>query len=215
MIKTTAEDITDSILITRLLPPFRKFINTIASLGSICILSEDNAYKRHFIRDYMPELYKQHTSELFMNCVFCANLVRSECHSNCLKCCRGTYIHCSLLLPGFLYFDARHHYSMDGLAVPWYYRETCSSFSRLPANRYFKNLLVAFSSTEICNFEVLEGLEKGLSSGEKPCHICASVDYELYRKCSYRADYDVFTPCHAITSELRSIYQKYSSDCQI
>ena len=208
MIKTTAESYTESMIITKLLSVFRKFIHAIASLGDICILSEDAIYKKSFIREYMPELYKQHTSELYMNCIFCANLVRSKCHRNCLKCCQGTYIHCSPLLPGLLHFDTRRAFSIDNLAVPWYYKETCSSFNRLPAQHYFKNLHEAFSSNEICNFEVLEGLEKGFSSGEKPCHICASVDYELYKKCSRQGDFDAFSPCHRIKDELGSFYEK-------
>ena len=163
----------------------------------------------------MPELYKRHTSALYMNCVFCANLVRSKCHGNCLKCRQGTYIHCSPLLPGALDFDPKHPYSVDGLALPWYYRETCGNFERLPPQHYFRNLFIAFSSNEISNFEVLEGLEKGLSAGEKPCHICASVDYGLYRKCCGQGDFDLFTPCRQITGELGSYYHKHSAGCQI
>lgn len=210
MIKSTEGDITDSALLMRLLPMIKRFTSAITSFGSICVLSEDTVYKRHFIRDYMPELYKQHTSELYINCVFCANLVRYGCHRNCLKCSTGTYIHCSPPLPGILYYNTRHPYIIDNLSVPWYFRETCSSFSRLSPNQYFRNLHAAFSSIDIYNFEALEGLEKGLSAGEKPCHICASIDYELYRKCSGQGDFDIFTPCHKITTELSTIYQNQS-----
>jgi len=215
MLKTTAENFTEAIPITRLLSIYKKLIQSVSALGSFCILSEDTVYKKIFIRDFMPELYKQHTSGLYMNCVFCANLVRSKCHSNCLKCCQGTYIHCSSLLPGLLDFDTRHHYCMDILTLPWYYRETCSSFERLPPRNYFRNLFVAFSSNEIYNFEVLEGLEKGLSAEERPCHICASVDYELYKKCCGQGDFDLFTPCSKIIGELGSYYHEHSADCQI
>lgn len=211
MIKTPEIDMLNASLPMRLLPLLRRFFKTIASIGIICAISEDTVYKWHFVQDYMPELYKQHTSKLYANCVFCANLVRSCCHRHCLKCSIGTYIHCNPLLPGILYYEAKHPYSMDRLTVPWYYREACSSFMRLPQNHYFKNLHVAFSSIDIYNFEVLEGLEKGLSAGEKPCHVCASMDFALYRKCSGQGDFDVSTPCHKITEELSAIYQKQDS----
>lgn len=211
MIKTPVADIMYSTLPMRLLPMIKKLTNVIASLRTSCVLSEDSVYKWHFRRDYMPDLYRQHTSELYANCIFCVNLVRSGCHRHCLKCGIGTYIHCSPPLPGILYYETRHPYIVDSLTVPWYYKETCSSFKRLPPNHYFRNLHVALSSIDIYNFEVLEGLEKGLSSGEKPCHICASMDYELYRKCSGQGDFDVSTPCHKITKELSAIYQKQAS----
>lgn len=206
--KTSLAGIMDTTLPIRLLPIIKGFVKSMTSLGSICILSEDMVYKRHFVRDYMPALYRQHTSELYANCVFCANLVRSGCHRHCLKCGIGTYIHCNPLLPGILFYDTSRPYRKDNLSVPWYYRETCSSFRRLPQNHYFKNLHVALSSMDINNFEVLEGLEKGLSAGEKPCHVCASMDYELYKKCSGQGDFNVSTPCYRITSELSALYQK-------
>lgn len=215
MLKATVDNCTESILISRLIPVFRKLMQSVSALGSFPVLTEDSVYKRNFIHDFMPELYSQHTSALYMNCVFCVNLVRSKCHSNCLKCCHGTYIHCGSLFPGLLDFNTRHPDCMDRLILPWYYRETCCSFERLPPRNYFRNLYVAFSSNEICNFEVLEGLEKGLSSGERPCHICASVDYELYRKCSGQGDFDNSIPCHRINDELSSYYHKYSADCLI
>lgn len=208
MIKTSVADMMDASLPMRMLPVFKRLIKKVNSIGSICVLPEDTIYKWHFIRDYMPELYKQHTSELYMNCVFCANLVRSGCHRHCLKCSAGTYIHCSPLLPGIIYHGAGYPYSMEPQSVPWYYRETCSSFKRVPPKHYFRNLHIVPGSTGIYNFEVLEGLEKGLSAGEKPCHVCASVNYELYRKCSGQQDFDTSTPCRKITAELGTFYQE-------
>lgn len=208
MLKTLVPDIMYATLSMRLLPIIKRFVKAMTSIGSICVLSEDTLYKYHFMRDYMPELFKRHTSELYANCIFCSNLVRSGCHRHCLKCSIGTYIHCSPLLPGVLYCETNYPYNNDYLAVPWYYRETCSSFIRLPQANYFRNLHESFSSIGICNFEVLEGLEKGLSAGEKPCHVCASIDYELYRKCSGQGDFNVHTPCHRITTELSTVYKQ-------
>lgn len=211
MTKTSIADIIGTTLPMRLQPMIKSIMKTMASIGSICVFSEDTVYKWHIIRDYMPKLYKLHTSELYANCVFCANLVRAGCHRHCLKCSSGTYIHCSPLLPGILYYETSYPYSMNSLTVPWYYMETCSSFKRLPSNNYLKNFKVALSSIGIYNFEVLEGLGKGLSAGEKPCHVCASIDYELYKKCSCQEDFDTCTPCHKIVTELANIYQKPAS----
>ncbi len=208
MIKISVADMIDASFLVRLWPMIKGFIKTIKPMGIICMVSEDTIYKWHFIRDYMPELYKRHTSELNANCIFCANLVRSGCHRHCLKCSIGTYIHCSPQLPGILYYEARHPYIIDRPAVPWYYKETCGSFRRLPQKHYFRNLHVLLSPIHIYNFEVLEGLENGLTSGKKPCHVCASMDYGLYRKCSGQEDFDVSTPCRKIISELRAIYHR-------
>jgi hypothetical protein len=77
----------------------------------------------------------------------------------------------------------------------------------LPQANYFKNLHVPLSSIGIYNFEIFEGLEKGLSNGEKPCHVCASIDYGFYKNCIGQGDFDIHTPCHKIIKELSSIYQ--------
>ena len=209
MIKTPAADMTNASLPVKMLPIIKRLIKTVNHLEGICVLPEDTIYKWHFIRDYMPELYKRHTSELYMNCVFCSNLVRSGCHAHCLKCSAGTYIHCNPLFPGIIYYGTGHPpYSMEPQTIPWYFRKSCSNFKRLPSKQYFRNLHVLPGSIDIYNFEVLEGLEKGLSAGEKPCHVCASVNYDLYRKCSGQQDFDTSTPCSKITTQLDAIYQE-------
>ena len=211
MIKTSVVNIMDVALPMRLQPILKKIMKALTSLGSICVLSEDTLYKSYIKQSFMPELYRQHTSKMVANCVFCANLVRSGCHKYCLKCSSGTYVHCSPLLPGILYNETNYPYHSEILTVPWYYRETCHHFTRLPSKNYLKNFSVALSSIGIYNFEVLEGLEKGLSSGEKPCYVCASIDYELYKRCSGQVDFEPTSPCNKIYTELANIYQRPAS----
>ncbi len=210
MLKTTTAEIEDSTMTLQIQHFLSKLAKLAAFIGNIRILSEDSVYKWQFIHHFMPELYKKHTSELYANCIFCDNLVRSRCHQHCLKCTVGTYIHCSPLMPGILHNEPVHPINMDNLPVPWYYMEPCSNFKRLPQNRYFRNLHVPVRSIDICNFEVLEGLEQGLAAGERPCHVCASVNYALYLKCLKQSDFSMNTPCHKIASELCSIYQNQS-----
>ena len=212
MIKSIASGSAGAALLSGMQPLYKKLVKMVASIGNICLVSEDMLYKWHFIRYDMPLLYRNHTSCLYTNCAFCANLVRSGCHKHCLKCGAGTYIHCSPLLPGLLNAEAVRPCSTDCLTIPWYYRETCSNFKRLSLNNYLKNFKTVFSPNGIYHFEVLEGLEKGLSAGERPCHVCASVDYEIYRSCSSQSSFDIKAPCGKIAGELASYYKKQSGD---
>ena len=142
----------------------------IKSIRNIKFYNSDTAYKKYIIGKYMPALYKKHITDLQINCVFCKNLVRSNCHKHCLKCRAGTYINCCPLLPGILYFENKYPYDLNKMTIPWFYKSSCEHFERLGAKKYFKNFKVLFSWVTLNNFEVLEGLTSGLSSNEKPCH---------------------------------------------
>jgi hypothetical protein len=72
---------------------------------------------------------------------------------------------------------------------------------------YFKNFKVPFSWLTVYNYEILEGLVYGLSARERPCHICATIDYTIYKKCVDREDFDKNTPCPKISSLMESIYR--------
>lgn len=184
----------------------RDFEKLISAVKGINLRTEDSAYKWKFIRKFMPELYKSHTSELEINCAFCENLVRSSCHKHCLKCRAGTYVHCSPLLPGMLYNNAVSPDSLNDEYIPWYYKNACMNFKRLELKNYFRNFIIPMSPFTIDNFEVLEGLSSGLSSGEKPCRICACVDYDMYKACSSHKDFDKTTPCDRIATLMASKY---------
>ena len=178
----------------------------VASVKGLNLRTEDSAYKWEFTRKFMPALYKTHISELDINCAFCENLVRSSCHKHCMKCRVGTYIHCSPLLPGMAYYDTPRPDSCSNESVPWYYKNTCLNFKRLELKSYFRNFIIPMSSCTIDNFEVLEGLSCGLSSGEKPCRICACVDYDIYKACSGRKGFDKTTPCDRIAALMTTRY---------
>ncbi len=183
----------------------------LTSLKITSFFSEDTIYKWHFIHRYKYELYLKHTLAQYANCIFCSRLKRSSCHKHCLKCTAGTYIHCSPLLPGLLYFERSYPFNSDQLAVPWYYKNTCSSFKRLSSFSYLKNFYISHPFIGIQNLEVFEGLEKGLSSGERPCHVCALIDYNIFRTCCANEDFDKYSPCQKISLLFNSIYQNCHS----
>lgn len=209
--KLQAAEYLQSELPERLLVLFSRIRKVFVSLTPKKILSEDTLYKWQFMKKFMPELYMQHTQVNYANCVFCANLVKSRCHKHCLKCSIGTYIKCSPPLPGEIFKEPVSSNITANFSVPWYYKETCDHFVRLPGNRYYKNLITMLSTIGIYNFEVLEGLEKGLTAGLKPCHVCATVNYGLYQKCIRQGDYDTSSPCHKIAAELKDVYQEQAS----
>lgn len=207
MIKTHAANITDSNLSERIITLLKRLIKAIMMFRPITVLSEDMQYKLYFIREYMPKLYWQHTIRNHVNCIFCANLVKSRCHRHCLKCASGTYIKCGPPLPGAIFGEAPVVDEGDRLSIPWYYRKPCEDFRRLRPDNYCKNLYPILSTICIYHYEVLEGLENGLSWGMKPCHVCASVNYDVYKKCTSQQGFDVSTPCYRITDVLHDIYR--------
>jgi hypothetical protein len=207
MLKSNTTDLPGFVVSPRLSSLTRKFTVIAENVRAIRLFSEDTIYKHYILTEYMPVLYRKHTAEAHASCVFCNHLVYSGCHRQCLKCSMGKYSECKPLLPGLLNCDSIYPYNGDQLRLPWYYSETCACFSRLPEENYFRNLQLAFSSAAIYNFEVLEGLEKGLLSGEKPCHICASTDYGIYKKCYGQGDYHACSPCRKIADELGAFYK--------
>lgn len=170
-------------------------------------LSEDLFFKKQFTRNNKQLIYEAHTRQGFTSCAFCTNLTRSNCHAHCLKCGMGSYIHCSPLLPGLMYYDKKNPDESDCLSIPWLYKKTCKYFNRLDMKNYFKNFKVPFSWLTVYNYEILEGLVYGLSARERPCHICATIDYTIYKKCVDREDFDKNTPCPKISSLMESIYR--------
>ncbi len=184
----------------------KKVLKSVMTFRPGDILSDDAKYKLNFYKCFLPELYKAHINKNYSNCVFCSNLVKSGCHKYCLKCSIGTYIKCCPPLPGLLYKETIYTDDKDTLPLPWYFKKTCRHFSRLPQSQYFRNLYSLFPSIAINNYEVLEGLENGLLSGVRPCYVCASVNYDLYRTCAAQYDFDMYKPCCRIKRELKKTY---------
>ena len=176
------------------------------------LLSEDMLYKIQFTKITKPLIYKKHCESDFISCAFCSNLTRTHCHAHCLKCGSGSYIHCSPLLPGLMYYDKKNPDESDNFTVPWLFKKTCDKFTRLESKNYLRNFTVPFSWVTIYNYEVLEGLVYGYSAKERPCYVCASIDYSIYRECLDREDFDRHTPCPRISKVVESVYQNASPD---
>jgi hypothetical protein len=194
----------------RIFSIIKNFIKTLSSAPA-AIIPEDAQYKWYFIKYYMPLLYQRHTAENRANCIYCANLVRGRCHKYCFKCSIGTHIKCGSSLPGAIYKMPSYPDEEEYAVVPWFYRKPCDNFKRLPPYLYLKNLYPILGMAGTNNLEILEGLEKGLSSGMRPCHVCASVDYALYKECSKQECFDLTAPCSKITSEIGKYYKKIDS----
>lgn len=206
MLKANAKYLKMSGMVNSLSGAVKKAWKTVLSFRPDFFLSADFKYRIYFYGKFLPGLYREHVKNNTANCVFCSHLVKSGCHRYCLKCSAGTYIKCYPPMPGLLYRESIQTDDKDELPIPWYFKRVCSQFSRLPKGLYFRNLYSLFPSIAISNYEVLESIEKGLLSGSKPCYICASVDYELYKSCTKRADYDTCTACHRIRHELKRLY---------
>lgn len=198
-------------LMTKIAYAIRKVIRAFVLFKPWNLLSDDIKYNIYYHRSFIPDLYKRHASEKYSNCLFCRNLIKSELHKYCLICSKSTYNKCYLPLPGLLYEDLVSSDNEDILQKPWYFMKTCSSFERLPQKHYSRNLHFLFSSITIQNYEVLEGLENGVSSDIRPCYVCASVDYELYKKCKRQDDYDICSPCPKVKYELGDVYDLLQS----
>ncbi|MGE5613672.1 MAG: hypothetical protein ACM3XR_04640 [Bacillota bacterium] len=196
--------------VEKMFSAIKNFFSALSSL-SVGLMPEDVRYKWHFIRYYMPWLYRRHSTENNVNCLFCANLVRSRCHKHCLKCVVGTYIKCGPSLPGAVYKMPTYLDETEYNVVPWFYRKPCGNFRRLPMHFYLKNIYPFLGMAGTCNLEILEGLSEGLLSGMRPCHVCASVDYGLYKKCSSEECFDENTRCGKISSEIGTYYRKAAS----
>jgi hypothetical protein len=165
--------------------------------------NEDILFEKYFKTEFMPSLYDIHTAEQSANCIFCSRLETSSCHKHCLKCSKGTYIRCSPLLPGILCYEDTPGHSSEA-PLPWLYKEPCRHFARLNREIYYKNLLSHTSWIRLYNFEVLEGLSNGLVTGERPCHICAAVDYEIYKDCLMAGETCTDSPCYKISGMVSS-----------
>lgn len=206
MFKTPAVNIMNTglpVTAAKLYGRFREAVNAVIKTG---ILTGDLKYAWNFSRNFKKELYEKHIEENYINCIFCSNLIRTGCHRHCLKCGAGTYIKCGPSLPGILYNESVQKGDSDDLHVPWYFMEPCGHFKRLPQKKYLGNLHSPLSQAGIYDFEALEGLEKGISQGTRPCHVCAAVGYEPYIRCSAQAGFDIEAPCSKAYAGLKSFY---------
>ena len=200
------------VLLKRLDSLKTELLKAMEKIKGFSLISEDLVYKKSFLKKIKPLIYENHFRNAHKSCAFCSNLTRTHCHAHCLKCGAGAYIHCSPLLPGLMYDDKKNSDESDQVTVPWLYKKTCDQFTRLELNNYLKNFTVPFSWVTVYNFEVLEGLFYGYSAKERPCYVCASIDYSIYRECLDREDFDRHTPCARMAEVVESVYRNASFD---
>jgi|LSQX01.1.fsa_nt_gb hypothetical protein len=189
----------------------KKVVNALMSIKPGDLLSEDIKYRFYFYQSFIPNLYQKHITDCSSNCLFCCHLTKSRYHRSCLICTKGTYDKCYFPFPDVLLEDSTSTNNEGILPKPWYFMKTCDSFERLEKNMYYRNLHFPFSSITIRNYETLEGLENGFLSNIRPCYICASVDYDLYKRCKRQGDCDICIPCLKIEEMLSDAYDRQPS----
>lgn len=195
-------------IVTVLQGMFRKKDDTLKSIvDKLSYISEDKAYIRHFAELLCPEIYKQHLDNNFICCAFCNHLEKSSCHKYCFKCHKGTYDECGALLPGTFTFIGNHFEAMETKNTPWIFKTPCTAFERLNKKKYFKNFISKNQSITVANYEALEGIFAGLSRGKCPCHICASVNIDIYNNCSSADKNAENIYCHQIIEQISAKYQ--------
>lgn len=178
--------------------------NPYPNLGSLLIdfFSEDASYRRLFKACIYPKIYHKHAAANFTCCVFCTHLKKYHCHDFCFTCSKGTYKDCSHLLPGIFPYKDSYFDAVEEKYMPWIFRTPCTRFERLEYKRYFKHFSSFTLSARSANYEVLEGIFLGISQGRRPCHICASVNLDIYKKCSDEDMHVNKFPCDKIVSEI-------------
>jgi hypothetical protein len=175
-------------------------------LNSSGIISDDSCYEKCFRNITSESIYNKHISDNYISCAFCSHLSKVPCSSCSFTCSMMTYTDFNSLLPGiFTYYDKCPD-SYHEHFVPWLYRIPCINFSRLDKQNYFRNFISLKSLITITNFEILEGLFTGISNGKRPCHLCASVDAQVYIRCLESGKTSIIKPCDRIINEISSKY---------
>lgn len=170
------------------------------------LISDDTLYKKQFNKAIGPQIYQMHLNGHFICCTFCTKIKKSNCHENCFKCSVDIYKECSPLLPGTFPFKDSHFDSMGSESIPWIFKTPCTNFERIESNRYYKNFNSSVQSITVANYEVLEGIFTGIYRNKRPCHICASVNLDIYNKCLKNDNVEENKPCRNIMGKLTSKY---------
>jgi hypothetical protein len=171
-------------------------------LNNISLSSEDKIFRNYFENTIAPRIYSLHLNDTFISCIFCSHLYRTYCHEYCFKCSKNTYSSCSVLLPGTYPFCDSYFDTIEHGFAPWMFKTPCINFDRLSEDEYFKNFISNDPSITTANYEALEGIFIGISSGEKPCHICASVNIKIYDHCMKTREAVENKPCNKIIRKL-------------
>lgn len=168
--------------------------------------NNDRKYKKYFISHTGRELYTLHIQSNFICCAFCCHLTRSSCHNYCFSCKKNCYGECGPLLPGSFPFTGENIEKVEVEKIPWVFKIPCTSFERLRSHNYFRNFNSFSPTIAVTNFEVIEGIFTGLSRGKKPCHLCASVDLEIFNNCSNSSKAHGDEACSHVLDEISNKY---------
>lgn len=185
-----------------------KIINTI--LDKFNFLSDDKAYIKYFENQIGPNIYRQHLDDYFVCCAFCCHLIKSSCHQYCFRCKRNTYHECGVLLPGTFSFTGSQLSDSGTDLKPWIFRTPCTGFERLSQKKYFKNFSSYVQLITVENYEALEGIFTGISRGKSPCHICASVNIDIYNNCTLPEKNAENKHCKEIIEQIGGRYKAMS-----
>lgn len=141
----------------------------------------DLLYMVRFRINLVPELYKTHIESNYISCIFCCYLKKSHCHSNCFRCSKGTYSKCDCLLPGPSSFAPDMVDCTE--TSTWSFKQPCEHFKRLPENGYVQNFEYGSIERVVTNYETVQSLFFGMCNGNRPCHVCAAVNLQLFLQC--------------------------------
>jgi hypothetical protein len=171
-------------------------------------INNDTQYYKFFLNTIGPRIFEIHSSQYFVCCAFCTKLLKSNCHEYCYSCSKNVYGECSSILPESFSFVGYNYNRVDSEDfVPWIFKTPCTAFVKLPQSKYFKNFIVSDNSITIGNFEALEGVFMGLCRGKRPCHICASVNNEVFSNCSQQERIIENVPCNKFLNQISLKYK--------
>ena len=154
------------------------------------------------------KLYYRHKITSFRSCAFCQHLYYDRVIKKYI-CSYGEYEACSSLVPciipnSSLMFNKT--YVEEEEQIPWLFKEPCLNFEVLNSKNYFRNFISFNLNSSVIKLEALEGILMGNCSGTIPCHICASVNKEIYTKCRYLQKANEIGKCSIIYSNLNKCF---------
>jgi hypothetical protein len=176
-------------------------------LSDFACIWDDLTYRIYFKNKLAKIIYKLHSMDYTVSCVFCSNLVKSEDHKYSFTCLHKTYTGTAPLLPGTFSYSGSCPDIKDYSAIPWFFKAPCNYFKRLDSLNYFKNFKLLDSSLSTANYETIEGILFGITRGKRPCQICASVDAEIISECIKEEMSEKASPCSLVRGIIASHYK--------
>jgi hypothetical protein len=189
-----------------------KMRNLIGTLRKKGLISFDLFYRLYYMSIFGLNLYYRNKIASFRSCVFCRHL----CYDKIIKkyiCSTGEYEACASLVPCIIpsqYPMQNGTCNEEEDQIPWLFKKPCLDFDVLDAKNYFRNFVSFNVESSIIKLETLEDILIGSSSGQIPCHICASVDKENYTDCSCIKRAAASGKCCYIYDKLNEYYRKAS-----